>query len=70
MKTVKQIMNNDRIVKPRISKRFNRMCMDFTLKAYKIDSSNPVSFYFDLFIKRAESKYYREVFPEDKSIEN
>jgi hypothetical protein len=35
-----------------------------------LDSSRPIKFYFELFMNRAKTKYFRNVFPEDKPIEN
>lgn len=62
-------MNDDKIIEPKITKRFNNMCMEWAYEAYKLDSRKSIRFYYDLFIERAKTKYFRQVFKEGEAIE-
>lgn len=69
MKKVSEILNkNVNKSAPYISKRLNKMCMNWAIEAHKIDSSKPVSYYFTLFLKRIRSVRFREVFGNDHPI--
>lgn len=69
MKKANEIINRDKKTEPSLSRRFERMCIEWAIEAYKIDSSKTLREYQKLFLDRAKSKYYRQVFDDGAAIE-
>ena len=57
---IENFLKPNYLTKKKFPKQMKLILMDFAKKAHEIDKSKPISFYYELFLKRVNKQYTTE----------